>query len=76
MDTWFDPCENRHRYQSIGANPLHPLVLRRKMDDLLNRQRYAKAAIDIAANDILDKFTGLRLADLLGGTVTEKRPRN
>lgn len=58
----------------IGANPLHPLALRRKMDGLLNSHRYAKAAIDIAAYDILGKFTGLRVADLLGGAVTEKVP--
>ena len=58
----------------IGANPLHPLLLRRRMDGLLNGHRYAKAAIDIAAYDLLGKATGLRVADLLGGAVTERVP--
>ena len=58
----------------IGANPLHPLALHRQMNSLLNGHRYAKAAIDIAAYDILGKHTGLRVADLLGGAVTENVP--
>lgn len=58
----------------IGANPLQPLTLRRRMDSLLNGHRYAKAAIDIAAYDILGKATGMRVADLLGGAVTENVP--
>ena len=57
----------------IGAT-LHPLVLRRRMDGLLNGHRYAKAAVDIAAHDILGKAYGVRVADLLGGAVTEKVP--
>jgi len=57
----------------IGAT-IHPVALRRKMDSLLNGHRYAKAAIDIAAYDILGKATGLRVADLLGGAVTENVP--
>lgn len=58
----------------IGANPLQPLALRRRMDGLLNGHRYAKAAIDIAAHDLLGKATGLRVADLLGGAITENVP--
>lgn len=58
----------------IGANPLQPVILRRRMDGLLNGHRYAKAAIDIAAYDILGKATGLRVADLLGGAITERVP--
>lgn len=57
----------------IGSK-LHPVTLRRKMDSLLNGHRYAKAAIDIAAYDVLGKATGLRVADLLGGAVTENVP--
>lgn len=57
----------------IGAS-LHPVMLRRKMDSLLNGHRYAKAAVDIAAYDILGKATGLRVADLLGGVTTENVP--
>jgi len=33
----------------IGADPLQPVVLRRRMDSLLNGHRYAKAAVDMAA---------------------------
>lgn len=57
----------------IGS-PLHPVTLRRKMDGLLNGHRYAKAAIDIAAHDLLGKAWGVRVADLLGGAVTENVP--
>lgn len=56
----------------IGANPLQPLMLHRIMNRLLNGHRYAKAAIDIAAYDILGKATKLRVADLLGGVASEK----
>ncbi|ENN84732.1 Mandelate racemase/muconate lactonizing enzyme [Rhizobium freirei PRF 81] len=58
----------------IGANPCQPLLLRRKMDSLLNGHRYAKAAIDIAAYDLMGKHFGVRVADLLGGAVTERVP--
>lgn len=57
----------------IGAT-LHPVALRRRMDSLLNGHRYAKAAVDIAAHDILGKAYGVRVADLLGGAVTENVP--
>lgn len=58
----------------IGANPLQPLLIRRRMDSLLNGHRYAKAAIDIAVYDLLGKATGMRVADLLGGAVTDNVP--
>lgn len=57
----------------IGS-ALHPVTLRRRMDSLLNGHRYAKAAIDIAAHDLLGKAYGVRVADLLGGAVTERVP--
>ena len=57
----------------IGAS-LHPVSLRRKMDSLLNGHRYAKAALDIAAYDIIGKGTGLRVAELLGGVAQENVP--
>lgn len=56
----------------IGADPLTPVLLRRRMDGLLNGHRYAKAAIDIAAHDLIGKHYGARIADLLGGAVTER----
>ena len=58
----------------IGADPTQPLVLRRRMDGLLNGHRYAKAAIDIAAYDVMGKHYNARVADLLGGAVTERVP--
>lgn len=57
----------------LGA-AVNPLSLRRRMDSLLNGHRYAKAALDIAAYDLLGKATGMRVADLLGGAVTEQVP--
>ncbi|NGM46261.1 mandelate racemase/muconate lactonizing enzyme family protein [Rhodobacter sp. SGA-6-6] len=57
----------------IGST-LHPVALRRRMDGLLNGHRYAKAAVDIAAHDLLGKAWGVRVADLLGGAVTENVP--
>jgi len=58
----------------IGANALQPVTLRRRMDGLLNGHRYAKAAIDIAAHDLMGKAWGVRVADLLGGAVSERVP--
>ncbi|MEA5162772.1 enolase C-terminal domain-like protein [Cereibacter johrii] len=58
----------------IGADPLQLLRLHRRMDGLLNGHRYAKAAIDIAAHDLMGKAWGVRVADLLGGAVTDRVP--
>lgn len=58
----------------IGENPLQPLILRRRMDRLLAGHNYAKAALDIAAHDLMGKHFGLRVADLLGGVATERVP--
>ncbi|SIQ82602.1 L-alanine-DL-glutamate epimerase [Paracoccus thiocyanatus] len=58
----------------IGASPLQPLVLRRRMDGLLCGHSYAKAAIDIAAHDLMGKHYGVRVADLLGGVAAERVP--
>ncbi|AZO21591.1 mandelate racemase [Mesorhizobium sp. M1E.F.Ca.ET.045.02.1.1] len=58
----------------IGVDPLQPLVFRRRMDGLLNGHHYAKAALDIAAYDILGKQVNMRVADLLGGVMTERVP--
>ena len=41
---------------------------------LLNGHLYAKAAIDIAAHDLLGKHTGLSVSELLGGAVTDRLP--
>ncbi|MBZ9761805.1 mandelate racemase/muconate lactonizing enzyme family protein [Mesorhizobium sp. CA8] len=58
----------------MGADPLQPLAFRRRMDGLLSGHRYAKAALDIAAYDVLGKHVNMRVADLLGGAVTERVP--
>ena len=58
----------------IGANLLGIRALHRKMDSLLNGHNYAKAAIDIAAHDLLGKHTGLSVATLLGGAMTNRVP--
>ncbi|RAZ73025.1 mandelate racemase/muconate lactonizing enzyme family protein [Mesorhizobium atlanticum] len=58
----------------IGASTLQPMLLRRLMDGLLNGHRYAKAAIDIAAYDLIGKAYGMRVSDLLGGAATENVP--
>jgi L-alanine-DL-glutamate epimerase-like enolase superfamily enzyme len=58
----------------IGEDVMKPLILRRTMDNLLNGHNYAKAAIDIAAFDLLGKHFGARVCDLLGGAETENVP--
>lgn len=57
----------------IGAEVL-PLGLHRRMDGVLNGHNYAKAAIDIAAHDLLGKRFGVSVSELLGGAVTDRVP--
>lgn len=57
----------------IGEDCL-PVPLHRAMDRQLNGHNYAKAAIDIAAHDLLGKSLGIRVCDLLGGALTENVP--
>ena len=52
-----------------GINLLH-----RRMDAALDGHAYAKAAIDIAAHDLLARHYGIRVAELLGGAATELVP--
>lgn len=52
---------------SIGA-------LWRRMDGSLNGHNYAKAALDIAAHDLLGKKLGVPVSALLGGAVTDRVP--
>ena len=51
-----------------------PVVLHQRMDSLLNGHNYAKAAIDIAAHDLLGKALGVSVATLLGGALTTLAP--
>uniref|UniRef100_UPI0035B2593C mandelate racemase/muconate lactonizing enzyme family protein n=1 Tax=Paracoccus sp. TaxID=267 RepID=UPI0035B2593C len=57
----------------IGTD-LWPLALQRRMNSLLNGHNYAKAAIDIAAHDLIGKRLGVSVAELLGGAVTDRVP--
>ncbi len=57
----------------IGTEVL-PLSVHRRMDHLQNGHSYAKAAVDIAVHDALGKSLGLRIADLLGGAVSDRVP--
>lgn len=56
-------------FELSGIRKLH-----RHMDSLLKGHNYAKAAIDIAAYDIMGKQTNQRVTDILGGAVTENVP--
>lgn len=58
----------------IGADPTQIVLLHRHMNGLLRGHHQAKAAIDIAAHDLTGKHYGVRVADLLGGAVTERVP--
>lgn len=55
----------------LGTNPLRPDVVNRVMDRALPGHPYVKSAIDVACWDIAGKFTGLPIADLLGGDTGE-----
>lgn len=57
----------------IGAE-VAPLPLHRRMDSLLNGHNYAKAAVDIAAHDLLGRALGVSVAMLLGGALTSRVP--
>ena len=57
----------------IGTEVL-PLIVRRKMNGLLNGHNYAKAALDIAVYDLLGKALGVNVADLLGGAENDRVP--
>ncbi|MEM7173515.1 MAG: mandelate racemase/muconate lactonizing enzyme family protein [Pseudomonadota bacterium] len=58
----------------IGQSVSEPLLLRRRMDGLLTGHNYAKAALDVAAMDLLGKHYGVRVCDLLGGAAAERLP--
>lgn len=57
----------------VGAD-CWPVSLNRSMHSLLNGHNYAKAAIDIAAHDLVGKALGVNVADLLGGAQTDRVP--
>jgi len=57
----------------IGAE-IWPLAIHRAMDSLICGHNYAKAAIDIAAHDLLGRSLGISVADLLGGAAVDRVP--
>lgn len=54
------------------GHDLHPLPLHRRMDALLNGHTYAKAALDIAAHDLIGHALGVSVSTLLGGALTDR----
>lgn len=58
----------------LVGTEIWPNILNCKMAGLLNGHNYAKAAIDIAAHDLMGKFFGVSVADLLGGARTDLVP--
>jgi L-alanine-DL-glutamate epimerase-like enolase superfamily enzyme len=57
----------------IGRD-VQPVPLHKRMDGLLQGHNYAKAAIDIAAHDLIGKQLGVSVAELLGGALTARVP--
>lgn len=57
----------------IGCD-VAPLPLQQRMDTLLNGHNYAKAAVDIAAHDLMGRALGVPVASLLGGALTDRVP--
>ena len=58
----------------IGRSCLAPLLLRRRMDELLNGHLYAKAGLEIAQMDLMARHYGVKVCDLPGGAVAERVP--
>ncbi|CUH48971.1 mandelate racemase/muconate lactonizing enzyme family protein [Ruegeria atlantica] len=60
--------------EELWGAEISPLGLHRRMGGLLNGHNYAKAAIDIAAHDLLGKQFGISVSELLGGAEVDKVP--
>lgn len=58
----------------IGSSPLGLVAWGRRLETLLSGHLYAKAALDIAAHDLVARHHGIRVAELLGGVATERVP--
>lgn len=55
----------------LGAE-VAPVPLHQRMDSLLNGHNYARAAVDIAAHDLMGRALGVSVATLLGGALTDR----
>lgn len=60
--------------QGLIGCEVAPLALQHRMDSLLNGHNYAKAAIDIAAHDLMGRALGVSVATILGGALTDRVP--
>jgi len=58
----------------MGTALDEPLLLQRHMDSLLNGHHYAKAAIDMAAYDMVGKKLNCPAGHLLGGAMADRIP--
>lgn len=58
----------------LGASPLEPTRLNRRMDAVLKGHPYVKSAVDMACWDILGKAAGLPVCELLGGRFGDDFP--
>ncbi len=58
----------------LGEDPCHITRIHERMEQALNGQAVAKAAIDIACWDLLGKASGLPVYALLGGLLTPSMP--
>ncbi len=73
-ETVFAVLENYLAPALIGADPTNIAKLHGVMDGVVKDMHLAKAALDIAAHDILGKRAGLSVATLLGGRLQEALP--
>lgn len=56
----------------IGMSPLNIAEIHKAMDGIIKGNYLAKAAIDMACYDILGKFSGMPVSDLLGGCIRDE----
>src|SRR5215469_6956429 len=64
----------REMAPGLMGSDVWPLSLQRRMDGRLNGHNYAKAAIEIAAHDLIGKKLGVGVAQLLGGAAMDRVP--
>ncbi len=60
--------------EGLIGTEVAPVPLHHRMDNLLNGHSYAKAAVDIAAHDLMGRALGVSVATLLGGALVDRVP--